>query len=316
MKIASGVQSVTSRRVSGKVRVVRSVVCVVLTVGVLVGGYQVFSRIGTATPEGVWADDSGFSIRFLPDGTYIDSVNAIRCPYKLGDGQVTFLTVDGTETLTTLTKNYGQRVSVLFGGVEHTMRPQVDTSVQSTLHQCIDVFKLKQAFESQQSFTLYSDGTFDLIEDGEISISGTVVYHGPNQIDLMDGVSGEAVLTLTRVGEYYVAGELVTGFDTESVRVNAVGDSTIKLEGYADYFETGASYEFSANNTAVLLTSTGQEIPMIYSVDAEGLVTLVDIAGTHQRDYLFYSKEWDKLYRYVFARDTWKDYLVEGGGIQ
>ena len=93
------------------------------------------------------------------------------------------------------------------------------------------------------------------------------------------------------------------------LKFNPVEVSGYLLEGKARDDSSDTLYSFTDDNMCVRMQSDGTKSEFLYSVAVNGLVTLVDAAGSGITDYLWFDVQSKDMFRYVLQKDDWFTFL-------
>lgn len=110
----------------------------------------------------------------------------------------------------------------------------------------------------------------------------------------------------TYVALYPFNGEVATVADSYA---NPVEQRGYCISGSFTDGATRTTYVFAVDNTMVKTLQTGDQIHYGYFLDNEGLITLTCLDGLTDKDFMWFDKETGGVYRMVFERDSWTEYL-------
>lgn len=84
-----------------------------------------------------------------------------------------------------------------------------------------------------------------------------------------------------------------------------------RLDGVIKASQGGITYTFTMDSRCVKSASEGDTLQYNYYISTEGLVTLLPLNGILEPDYMYYDAEQNKMYRLVYQRNSWYDYVAE-----
>lgn len=297
-------------------RILRAGLTLVLLVGIvtlcaIVNSYK--------EPElvGVWCDttDRTYMLEFLNDGTYIESNVMVPLPYTVNDSEdlLTIANPSGDITAASLVKNFGGTLTLIIDGVERTLK-RVDSdftvSGSETDGELVRSLGLVDNSYDHTRVNFYSNKRF-AFSTNDISLSGR--YAESSSGDLTLYYSSDEVLytfdNLYKFGGYYVAGLLESSVSSNPVKKNAIEYGSIQLLGSVLDSQANIVYEFDSSGKCLRTTSNGIASEFMYNVDMDGLITLVDTANVGVEVNLFYDRTTNKVYRFVFEPDSWREFI-------
>ena len=308
------------RRRRGRLRIPRLTLFLVALLG---AEFFAATKIGTAEPVGVWKDEqSEYYIVFDPTTlTYRETTYNIPRPYSVNGDSVVLTDVSGQQTVCQLGRNFGYKVSLSLNGEKHLMSPIQSTPLMSEwgvaprAEDCVAVYSSKVSFGNPLLLRIYSDRSyvFKNVEQGA-DIQGK--YAVGTQGDLLLFSTGEAMADVLKPWELgYVMGALDTNISAQVLKANAIDNRGLVLCGYVRIPDAGATYDFQEDNIVIRTLSTGEQVKMLYFVDSMGLVTMSDMVGGNSKDYMWYDVATGVMYRYIFERDNWFDFVDKAGAL-
>ena len=262
-----------------------------------------------AAPEGVWKDvNSEYYIKFNDDGTYVESTYNIPSPYEEVAGVFKFAQLDGTSTTAIAKKNLKSKVPVNLYGVERVMQPYngeasvFDWSDVVSTGEVESVYTLKNNFDADVALKLYDDKVFELDVGGK-DVSGKYVKERDGNLLLLTDGNGSAD-RLYCAGDCYAIGLMQSN-------LTYLGGS--RISGHTSLPVAGVFYDFSGDGVVTRIIESGEESVFAYALSDDGEITMIDVVGMSERDYIYIDSESGNVYRYLFERDGWFDYIAKAG---
>lgn len=83
------------------------------------------------------------------------------------------------------------------------------------------------------------------------------------------------------------------------------------LDGVLSIPQSGVTYTFTTDDRCVKSTPAGYSIEYTYYIGTEGLVALLPAMGIIETDYMYYDADQNIMYRLVYQRDSWYDFVSE-----
>ena len=292
----------------------------------------------TARLNGVWVDDTGYYIEF-DDSTYRESKYGLDLPYEFSSGQLVYYWADGEPRTTDVTLD-GDTLKLSINDSLRTFRktnksPKMyewSSEEVSRDYDIIGSYNLISKNTSASSITLFrgnhisiAGGTFDE-NSGDIRIASEDVVIGKYAPDtessdlyVYTSATGEnsqelycSTFKYFSEGDYIAAGVLNGTADNINTHKNVDPSAwSYTLSGSFIDDASGLTYTFNTDNTVIKSDSYGMLLNYAYYVDSNGLVSLSCLDGSLDTDFLFLDTSKGKLYRMVYQRDTWVDYIHE-----
>ena len=281
----------------------------------------VCSRYRVPDIHGVWEDAAReYSLIFQDNGMYRESVYNAERPYEVtGDTLVMHDQLGNTLTLE-LTPTKDGALTLPLNGTTRTL-----TQSRHTVKLSSDVI-IPQSVPASEVYCLDTGVTLKLWDSNNVySISASEV---PQIVGkwAKDATNGELILfgkdgtpldVFKHTGFGYAVNEMSMHVQAESIEANAVELAGYRLTGFVEDKNSRLQYRFKAGTNVVERTSPGGEvIEFVYGMDANGLVSMVDMVGKGVTDSLWIDLHCGEAYRYVFEYDGWHQYLAEIGGVE
>ena len=305
--------------VRSKLSIVLNVLLTLLTVAVFAVAVLLFLSIKEPTVTGHWqdVDDDDYFMIFSSDGTYRESTYNTQLAYSVYGDTLILNDMAGHEATTYLHKNLGGKMTVSLYGKTRVLQPMdgkakissVDTSKAGAV---VGAYQLVSGCSEDVSLRLYDQFVYklnigDTTHTGRFarSTDGTLLLHIPGD---------ELWVECLKPYDYgYVFGEMEAELDSESVKLNAIEDrGTVLIGDVKDTF-SDTVYYFTRDNHVVMTPSGKSAMECNYFVDSSGIITITDSAGLGISDTMYYSQTTGKVYRYVFGRDEWFEFLSNVG---
>lgn len=291
---------------------------VILLVGMLlciaVLGWQ-YTLNQVPVPQGTWKDVSeDYYVVFRENGTYVESVFNIPRTFTYDTEHISYYDVTGELRSSVLFANYGAHMTLTLNGKTHVLK-KVRDGENAKLSNWSEGFsgepraayKVLNDFDGSNYVRLFSDSMYRSVWYGT-EITGKYVQPRDGKVYLLapDGsISGQ----LVEWDNGYVTGLLEGAVSCETVEGTSIGRKCLVLSGEVFDSSAGTHYEFVDDDTVIVTLCGTHEIEFVYAAGTDGLVTLSDIAGAGERDYLYVDTLTGEVYRYVLASDSWFDFL-------
>lgn len=279
------------------------------------------NKIDTAKPVGVWKDvDSDYYVVFdNVTSTYRETTYNMSRPYDVYGDSVILTGVDGQQAACQLGRNFGSKVLLMLNGEEHLMVPVDEApklnpwNVEPKAVDCIAVYSSKLSMSAPQLLRIYKDHSYVFKNiDLDIDLQGKYVVGSDGTLLLFSDEDTVAeALKPWELG--YAMGVLETNITATTLKANVIDNRGLSLHGYVRIPEAGVTYDFQDDNIVTRTLSSGESVQMLYFVDNTGLVTMADMVGGNVKDYMWYDQVSSTMYRYVFERDDWFDFVGKVG---
>lgn len=292
-------------------------VAIVLAVGM-------FYIYRVPVPSGIWVDvdDPTYMLEFNADGTYRESIFNMDRPYKVSpDGEtLTIYTVGYDPVISKLYRNFGGHMILEVNGALREMRRADDKTSYKYNNtkpsgSPVAVYNLLASFDEKVSLSLFSLNIFEL-ETGDDLITGKFYEKDKDELLLFyeDGLN-QICDRLVYWDNGWALGDLESTLDVSVVKDNALTVGGYSLSGLVTDVDSDVLYSFSNNGVCSRSDAAGNTVEFLYDVDVSGLITLVDKTNTGVECWLWYDSSAGVVYRYVFSRDSWSEYLTSIGGV-
>lgn len=286
------------------------------------------------TIVGQWQDDSGYHLQFYEDGTFKEDVYGIPLNYTYDGSKITYSWADGYMRYTDISSDNG-KLSFRINGKDRVFSPsksspagemwspeEIDSSISMA-----GKFMLLSNAGVNSELRLFAGNLFSLSWSAEGSqneswktpsdtcVLGKYADRGAGEslvlftADDMGSVQYEQ-LTESANGNYVAAMPLsgtITAVDEDwSSPVHWRGYT---IDGIIGDHSSMLNYHFSRDNTVVKELSDGVTLNYAYFIDKDGLVTLSCLDGFLETDTMWFDVTTRTMYRMVYERDSWVDYM-------
>ena len=305
------------------------VACTVLCAMLLSGCQKETTIIGK------WVDDTGYHIQFFDNGTFREDTFGTLLKYTADSNHVVYAWGDGYSRSSPLSyPDKGSMTMQISGAVRNFKSTKEEPVAVDWNLEELPVgtttegrFTLLGSSGIQSEVRLLSNNFFALSwGDAEATLDnwkvasptcvlGKYIDRGPGQSLVL--YTGDDVGTVQY--EQFVEssnGEYVAAYPLEgdTFRLEEDWNSPVNWKGYlidcrVSDENTMVHYVFSKDNTVIKELSDGTTILYAYYIDKDGLITLSCLDGFLDSDTMWLDIAHNKLYRMVYKRDSWTDYM-------
>lgn len=304
------------------------------TLSLLLAGVSLLSCLTGCSKDaelvGIWEDDSGYSIEFDSNGTFVESDYGKTLQYTYSNGDLVYTWPDGYTRTTVVTFLDGKGLSLKINGQDRTFYPS-KTKVRSSGWQAEQLtgnmdlaskFVLQTSLPVQSELRLLANKSYSLSWGKELPSDWTLAGENVQLGMYADCGAGEALILYapdvsccdlliespegTYLGAMSLTGSL---YNVQADFASPVDWRGYTMSGTLEEASSGIKYVFSEDNSMRKIASDGTELSYAYFIDREGLVNLYCIDGFLDTDYMWLDVEGKTLYRLAFKRDSWTDYM-------
>lgn len=282
--------------------------------------------------EGSWEDNTGYAIQFNSDGTFVESDYGRPLQYTYTQDGIMYTWPDGYLRSASVNFTPTGQLSLRINGFERTFSPsklkvrsegwnadELNPSCQTSAK-----FVLSTSLPIQSELRLLADKSYSFSWGAELP---EFWHKAGDNIKLgmyADCGAGEALILYSPDATVYdlmiesSAGSYLGALPLSGEVHNIEADfsSPVNWRGYtmAGTVEDEAAnikYVFSSDNSMTKIGDDGTELAYAYFIDREGLINLYCIDGMLDTDYMWLDTEGEVVYRMVFKRDSWTDYMYD-----
>lgn len=281
------------------------------------------------TIEGAWQDASGYRIEFMSDGTFMESTYGKPMQYTVTEDNLLYAWADGFMRSTPIVFESDGLLSLTINGEARTFSSTASAiacnnwgvSELPTNLTMASKFTLIGNSGSVSELRLFSDKHFSLawgsgIDQWNIaganSILGMYADRGPADLLLLYNSDCSEVTSFLegKSGQYVAACPLVGRLSAvQEDYASPVNWRGYIVEGTAQDISAQITYEFGRDNSLLEIGPSGEQINYAYYIDTEGLISLYCLDGDIPTDYMWLDVETRAVYRMVYQRDSWTDYI-------
>lgn len=257
----------------------------------------------------------------------MDSDYSLLLSYTPQEGNILYYAPAGDSYYAPVQWLRGGKVSLFIGGKQRELSPVESTKgmydwlaeKSFEVKSATEHYTLQSPLDIEADLYLDSDYSFQYSFGVSAPIVGkAAMTHDGKTLVLYHSEGTSADVWRMSSGSLYAGaspmkadGELVA---TKSYHNTHLGqESGYVLDGTV-YLDEGAVYfTFTEDSRCVKSVQGGASIEYSYYVDTDGLITLGASGGATHDDYLYYDAEYNCIYRLVFKRDTWFDFVADLG---
>lgn len=290
--------------------------------------------------QGHWVEKNGdYAVTFSEDGTYTDNLTGVPLEYLETSDGLTYFTLSGDMCYDTPSWDMMGTLHLYIGGKDRELKASTSEKDHSFPSQkslmsgrvVSERYTLKSALPISSQLFLMEDNSFAyhlLLDGAEAGDWRTEGYAGVRGLaeKTVDGRrialyynDGESVdvLRISPYGAYMATfplsndGELLVEKDYHNVSLGV--ESGYVLDGTVFDESNSTFYTFTTDSICTKTAQGGGEVLYNYYVDTEGLITLGPVEGSFGEDYLYYDAKENRVYRLVYQRDSWYDFITAVG---
>lgn len=287
------------------------------------------------TIVGNWQDDDGYRVQFLDNGTFVEDSYGTAMPYTYDGENIFYMWADGYSRYTSVNFPSKGTMSLQINGKLRNFK--ATKSASNTDAWAINEIpistetagKLELRGDSgvQSSIYLMSDSTFSLNWNDTRSkapdwhvpadncILGRYADRGARQslvlytLDDVNSIQYEQLME-SPSGTYVATMKLGNNMDT----IKEDWSSPVDWRGYVVSGQivnedNNITYTFTEDNLVLKRLSDGMVLSYAYFIDKEGLITLSCLDGFLDTDCMWLDTETGFVYRMVYERDSWVEYM-------
>lgn len=286
------------------------------------------------TIVGRWQDDTGYHLQFNEDGTFTEDIYGTPLNYTFDGEKITYSWVDGYMRYTDVFLS-GDKLAFRINGKERTFTANKTAPVEGVWSptevapgiSLAGKFTLLGNSGVTSELKLLSGNLFslswsvgDTLDEDWRTASNTCVLgkyaeRGAGQsvvlftADDMNSVQYEQFVESD--SGHYISTMPLSGMITA---VDEDWSSPVNWRGYTIdgvVADDGSliNYHFSRDNTVTKELADGMTINYAYFIDKDGLVTLSCLDGFLETDVMWFDVTGKTMYRMVYERDSWVDYM-------
>lgn len=279
---------------------------------------------------GTWEDveDDSYRVQFTGQDTYKDTLYGITLSCtELEDNVLLYASPAGDMYFVPVSWTWGGNPVLEIGGMHRELRRVSDSDI-TAVYKDIDVNNLTSEYTLKSQLGVQSSLRVDDQNNAEFELN----FGEPNE-DNVNAISGKsAISTVSNLLTFYYE----DGSESEEFRLSDSGsyisslplsvDGTISaevsysnpslsqengytLDGTVFYPDGSIFYKFSSDGICTKEMYTGSSLEYSYYVDTDGLITLAAKGGNGSYDYMYYDHTTNTVYRLVYQRNSWQDYL-------
>lgn len=282
---------------------------------------------------GTWKDTEGYMVSFDGASKMSESLYGSPLQYQMKGDDLVYSWPDGFIRSTPVSFSLDGTVQFHINGKDRTFRKSkevipffqggVDTIAKSetmlgkySLLSNLGMTSTLRLFDNQRFSFMYAPTSADV----DWSVSSDYVTLGlyadggaENYLYLYsDNGSTCQVMRQSPEGDYLallsLGGNLSSVQKTFSSPTDWRGYSII---GTLYDEQSNITFEFRDDSTAIKYLPDGSPITYAYYVDTEGLITLGCTEGVINKDYLWLDAERGMVYRVVYSKDSWTNYMAQ-----
>lgn len=285
------------------------------------------------TPDlvGTWRDSSGYTVEFREDGSYWESTYGASMRYTYDNDGLLYYWPDGYPRYAEVSFEKNQLVLQIngktrkFSSIDKSMVvPTTAVDQISSTANLSGKFKLLGNTGVSSELYLTADKLYSLTYAvgaaapmnwttiADTTYIGLYADRGyGDSIIFYDGNCGACeMFKQSKDGSYlatYVLDGKVSGLEADFS--SPVSWRGFTMEG--DFYDnnTQVTYHFGADNNMVKELPSGETMSYVYFVNTEGLVTLSCLDGYINNDNMWLDTTTGRMYRMVYERDGWTDYM-------
>lgn len=282
---------------------------------------------------GVWTDvDDSYSVTFKDNGLYKESTYNLWLQYAEKEGQLLYNDPSGDLVCTVPDWTFRGNLKLYIGGKYREFQRTEsaftgfpwDKEVDYDLNATTDHYVLKSALGVDSQFFIAEDASYSLVFSAETDggeyvenrLNGKLATSRDAQTMVLYYDGGESADIVRFSPERLYVG--VMPLDVDGVLKCTVDYSNLSLKQERGYLldgtvllpESGVSYTFTPDSKCVKNLQGSGSIEYSYYTDMEGLITLGSTEGVLESDYLLYDAEGGQVYRLVYSRDSWYDFVT------
>lgn len=280
---------------------------------------------------GIWQDvDEEYCVIFSEDGTYTDSEFNLPFQYTVDASQITYYTPAGDLVCSEPQWTMRGHLRVYIGGNYRELKQVKAASNMYNWGQqdkfrtrkSKDSYSVKTALNIESELFINDSGeylfrTTPRAEDNFIETQGLVAVSNDSRDFILYSNKGGVVdiMRASPYGMYLGAlpmmndGNLYSEIEYSNQSLGT--QRGYLLDGVVALLDSGISYTFTTDSKCRKSLPTGETIPYNYCVSTEGLIALMSTDGILSTDYMYYDVEQGCIYRLVYQRDSWYDYVSQ-----
>lgn len=288
------------------------------------------------TLVGTWYNEEGYYISFKDDGTYIESYFGIRLPYEVMGNTLVYYWIDGYLRAIEIDKLTKTSLNVKMGSESFLFKhsdsePFVRTWEEVEIledNSHIGCYSLVSDMGEEAQINLFDNYCLSITQ-GDVQdirkasdsvvlgvytpnpFTDEIVVFTRNEDSTEDGL-GIASATLRKFSnDNYLASQKLDKVFCKVYENSSIKevDTTYQLDGAYRDTANGVTYTFKSDHSLVKSTDDGISISYAYFVDNEGLITAACYDGVIENDYFFLNVTTGDVYRAVYQRETWSDFV-------
>ena len=292
-------------------------------------------NVDSKTLLGTWYSEEGYCIKFNDDGTYIESYFGISLPYELIGTTLVYYWIDGYPRAVEIDKLTKTSLNVKMGSESFSFKhsdsePFVRTWEEAEIledNSHIGCYTLLSDMGEEAQINLFDNYYLSFVHGDTDSIrkaSDNVVLGAytpspfTDKIEVFTKIEDDtegcriASSTLRKFGnDNYLASQKLNKSFCKIYKNSSVETTDITYQLDGEYRDTanGVTYTFKSDRSLIKSTDDGISLSYVYFVDNDGLVTAACYDGTIENDYFFLDIVTGDLYRAVYQRETWSDFV-------
>lgn len=279
---------------------------------------------------GTWEDvnDKTFKVVFDVNETYTDSVYGVQLPCTPSeDGALLYNSAAGDVCYAPYSWKWGGNLMVEIGGMRRELR-RVSSQNVTAKYEAINESAIASEYTLKSQLGVQSVLRVDDKSNAEFELN-----FGSTDDDVSNAVMGKSAISTVshRLVFYFENGKEFECFNlSESgtyitslpLKSDGVLQSDVSysnpslaqrngytLDGTVLYDDGSIYYRFQSDGICIKTSYTGVSLEYNYYVDTEGLITLAAKGALGSYDYMFLDVEDNIIYRLVYQRNSWQDYL-------